>query len=251
MPNDVMLRAQSGCSESVAAPLVTVITVVFNAVAEIRATVESVLPFIGQELEYIIVDGGSRDGTLDVIHEYSDKFANLLSEPDLGIYDAMNKGARLARGRFILHLNVGDRLLNVPFALLHSQPTDVACVACRVFLGNERVFMPSAGFGLRYHNTIHHQGSFYARGGLPAYDLRYKVFADFDLNQRLLCAGRRIVVMDACVASHDEGGISNCTNRFAETFEIIARNYGAIWVVVAWFYFKIRGISRRIGIHVT
>lgn len=232
-----------------AAPLVTVLTVVYNAAAQIRETVASVRPFVGPEVEYVVVDGGSTDGTLDLLRAEADGISTLVSEPDQGIYDAMNKGAGLARGRFLLHLNVGDRLLDLPLALLREQPADVACVAGRVRLGSGRVFVPSVGWTLRLHNTLHHQGCFYAREGLPPYDLRYRVFADFDLNQRLVRTGRRIVVADTCVASHDEGGVSHRSGRFAEVYDIIASHHGWPWVAASWLYFKWRGLARRMTAH--
>ncbi len=230
-------------------PLVTVLTVVYNAAAQIGETVASVRRFVGPEVEYVVVDGGSTDGTLEVLHAAADVITTLLSEPDSGIYDAMNKGARLARGRFLLHLNVGDQLLDLPLDLLRHQPDDVACVACRVRLGGGRVFVPSADWRLRLHNTLHHQGCFYARSAIPPYDLRYRVFADFDLNQRLLGSGRRIVVNEACVALHDEGGVSNRTGRFGEVYDIVARHQGPAWVAACWLYFKWRGLARRMTPH--
>lgn len=232
-------------------PIVTVLTVVYNAADEIRATVDSVIPFICSDLEYIIIDGGSTDGTYALLQGYSNQLASLVSEPDQGIYDAMNKGLKLAKGRFLLHLNVGDRLMNVPFTKLSAQPAEVACVAGRVRLNESTVFIPFAGWALNFHNTLHHQGCFYARHGMPLYDLRYKVFADFDLNQRLARDGRRIVLADDCVASHAEDGVSNRPGHFSEVYEIVARNRGVFWLLVCWLYFKYCGLHQRISSHAT
>jgi glycosyltransferase involved in cell wall biosynthesis len=89
-------------------PLVTIITVVYNAVDVLAATIESVISQTYPHIEYIIIDGGSTDGTYDVIQHYSAAIAILKHEADQGIYDAMNKGVQLANGEIIGLLNAGD-----------------------------------------------------------------------------------------------------------------------------------------------
>ncbi len=90
-------------------PLVTIITVVYNGVQHLEHTIRSVLGQTYDNIEYIIIDGGSTDGTLDIIKRFDDKIAYSLSEPDTGIYDAMNKGIDLATGDWINFMNAGDR----------------------------------------------------------------------------------------------------------------------------------------------
>jgi glycosyltransferase involved in cell wall biosynthesis len=85
-----------------------VITVVLNRSTEIRQTVESVLGQAYPNLEYVVIDGGSSDGTLGVLREYGSRLGMLVSEPDRGIYDAMNKGVRLASGDYLAFMNAGD-----------------------------------------------------------------------------------------------------------------------------------------------
>lgn len=94
---------------TVTRPPLTVITVVYNAVQNIEGCIESVLEQRIQGLEYLIIDGGSTDGTLEIIKRYEEKITRLVSEPDRGLYDAMNKGLKLAAGRFIHFLNSDDR----------------------------------------------------------------------------------------------------------------------------------------------
>lgn len=89
-------------------PLITVITVSYNAVSTIEQTILSVINQTYPNIEYIIIDGGSTDGTVDVIRKYEDKVAYWVSEPDRGIYDAMNKGIAIATGEWINFMNAGD-----------------------------------------------------------------------------------------------------------------------------------------------
>jgi len=91
-------------------PRITVVTVCLNAAASIEATLRSVLAQDYPNLEYIVVDGGSTDGTVGLIRRYSERIAAFVSEPDQGVYDAMNKGIGLAGGEYLLFLNAGDVL---------------------------------------------------------------------------------------------------------------------------------------------
>lgn len=89
-------------------PKVTVITVTYNCVNDIEATLLSVLSQDYPELEYIVVDGKSTDGTLDIIRKYGNRITKFVSEPDKGLYDAMNKGIRMATGQWCAFMNAGD-----------------------------------------------------------------------------------------------------------------------------------------------
>lgn len=89
-------------------PLLSVVTVVRNGRQEIAKTMDSVLEQDYPNIEYVVIDGASTDGSLDIIQKYSNKLNVFVSEQDEGIYDAMNKGAALSRGEFILFMNCGD-----------------------------------------------------------------------------------------------------------------------------------------------
>ena len=89
-------------------PLISVVTICYNAKNDLEKTILSVLSQTYQDIEYIIIDGGSTDGTVDIIHKYSERLFYWISEPDKGIYDAMNKGMDRATGSWINFMHAGD-----------------------------------------------------------------------------------------------------------------------------------------------
>jgi putative colanic acid biosynthesis glycosyltransferase len=100
------------CGGAQVVPRFTVVTVTFNAASELERTLASVAAQTYDHLEYVVVDGGSTDGTLTMLDKWSTSIDRWVSEPDGGIYDAMNKGALLSSGTHIIFLNAGDRFLN-------------------------------------------------------------------------------------------------------------------------------------------
>ncbi|WP_346862596.1 glycosyltransferase family 2 protein [uncultured Draconibacterium sp.] len=92
--------------------LISIITVVYNGEKHLEQTIQSVLNQTYPSVEYILIDGGSKDGTLDIIKKYDDKIAYWISEKDNGIYDAMNKGILAATGEWINFMNAGDTFAN-------------------------------------------------------------------------------------------------------------------------------------------
>ena len=103
----------------VRSPRISIITVVYNGASTLEQTILSVLKQTYSRIEYIIIDGGSKDGTVDIIKKYQDRIAYWVSEPDEGIYDAMNKGIRHASGDWIYFLGADDILYNI----LHCMTT--------------------------------------------------------------------------------------------------------------------------------
>jgi len=109
LQNKIRLYVSGQSSPISYLPLITVITVVLNGEKALEETIKSVISQTYPNVEYIIIDGGSTDGTLDIIKKYEDYIDYWVSEPDKGIYDAMNKGVDLTTGQWINFINAGDR----------------------------------------------------------------------------------------------------------------------------------------------
>ena len=172
-------------------PLVSVITVVYNGAATLETTLLSVIGQSYDRIEYILVDGGSKDGTLDLIDRHKSHIATWVSEPDSGVYDAMNKGIRMAKGEWLFFLGSDDRFQdddvltsifadpsNLEYDLLYGDVTSPSY---------KGLYDGPFTFEKVLSRNISHQAIFYRRrifDRVGDYNLRYKMHADWDLNIR-------------------------------------------------------------------
>lgn len=215
-------------------PRISVITVVRNGAATLERTIESVLQQKKRvDLDYIIIDGGSTDGTVGIIRRYADRIAYWVSEPDRGVYHAMNKGwAAAASDSLILFLGAGDRIVSLPESIDHFSPREV--VYGTVWMGEDRVFRSRGDFHLKLYNSLHHQALLVNKSLHPAppFDTCYRIYADFDFNQRLKKMGMDFVAAPRFLSYAHPGGLSDARD-FRESLRVIEKNYGVFWVTVA------------------
>lgn len=221
---------------------ISVITVVRNGADSLEETILSVLESkSAADIDYIVIDGSSTDGTVDIIRKYADRIAYWVSEPDKGIYDAMNKGwAAAVDDSFILYLGAGDRLISLPKDMEHYCRNDVVCG--QVFMGDGKLFIPKLGSQLKLYNSLHHQALLVNKGCYPKapFNTAYSIYADFDFNQRLMISGARFTYCPQLVSYAHPGGVSD-QQRFAESLKVIWSNFGVWWVLLAlWGYAAIR-----------
>jgi glycosyltransferase involved in cell wall biosynthesis len=236
--------------------IITVITVCYNEQEKIAETIHSVLAQMNPEVEYVIVDGASTDKTLDVINrivetvpQYQDS-VRIISEPDCGIYDAMNKGIDMATGAYVIFINSGDILHYLPLdGLKEHMADDCFAVAYPVAMDKENnIFVPSYGKKLKTHNTLHHQGMFYKRRYMQKYDIRYRIFADFDYNQKLYKKNAKVEICAdvSAVSMHDTEGVSHSPRYAQELLIIILRNFGLLYCCLGFLYALFNMIRNRI-----
>lgn len=197
--------------------IVSVITVVYNGVNEIEETIKSVLSQGYESKEYIIIDGGSTDGTIKVIEKYLNEITTFISEPDAGIYDAMNKGVLLANGKWINFMNCGDSFHsnNVLQDVFNNQQylADVIYGSVCCFDRYRKVVIqPSSLQNLQKRMVFCHQSSFVKKDLLLKYpfDKSFKICADYNLFYTAFKVGCLFEKTNVCVANYElENGISS------------------------------------------
>lgn len=203
-------------------PLISVVTVVRNGEAHLERAIRSVLDQPYDNVEYIVVDGGSTDGTLDIIRRYEDRIDHWVSEPDEGIYHAMNKGISLATGELIGLLNSDDDYLpgalsEVVRAYAPYRGRDVVLTGRWNVLFDNRDLGITLSPSLKFHSLrFCHQATFipqrtYAAHGM--YDTRYRYSADLEMAVRLHAAGVEFLFLDSTLVNYRTFGASGRNYR--------------------------------------
>jgi len=209
-------------------PLISIITVVYNGVKTIEQTIQSVINQSYPNKEYIIIDGGSKDGTVDIIKKYSSHLAYWVSESDNGIYDAMNKGIGHAKGELIGIINADDWyekniFTHIAKQYIESGSDHVIYGILRIFQDDEFYSMVGNSIRILNEDTIMHPTcfiplKFYRTFGI--YNLAYKYSADFDLILRFVKAGVKFSFIEKPIANFRRGGISSFSNAEKEKFKV-------------------------------
>jgi glycosyltransferase involved in cell wall biosynthesis len=220
-------------------PTLSVITIVYNNVKDIERTMLSVLNQTYPNIEYIVVDGKSTDGTLQIINQYKSRIAKLISEKDEGIYDAMNKGLNAATGDYVIFMNSGDEFyepntVQEVFATTHDADIYYGETEMindeRESLGQRRHKAPKqfTWRGFKYGMSISHQAIYIRRSLTEPYDRKYQLSADIDWIIRAAKKAKTIVNVNRYVAKYLVGGMSKTKHRqsLQERFNIMKAYYG-------------------------
>lgn len=225
-------------------PLVSIVTVVYNGEKHLEQAIRSVLNQTYDNIEYLVVDGKSTDGTLDIIRQYEDRISFWISEADRGIFDAMNKGIRKASGEFIGILNaddwyeehtveaVADKMVDL------GSHTEEAVVYCDYYHYDEE-FNPLAKvkkystMNYRTGMSISHQAMFVGRSvyeKIGLYNLDYRLASDYDFFLRMIRANIEFVKLDIHGVNIRIGGQSTVKlgESVRETSRIVRRYYGVL-----------------------
>ncbi len=203
-------------------PLLSIITVNLNNLEGLKKTMASVFEQTWQELEYIIIDGDSTDGSREYIEIYSDKIDYWVSEKDAGIYNAMNKGIDEASGEYLLFLNSGDYLVNnlVLNSLINFKPTEDIVYGNSLIQRGEKLtvkIMPVINtLAKSLTNTVNHQTIFFNRklfADGSRYNCDYKIVADWVfINEAIRKKNIRIRHIDLIVPCFNLDGFSSDKN---------------------------------------
>lgn len=224
--------------DKIKTPRISIITVSYNAVDYIEDTIKSVINQEFKDFEYLIIDGGSKDGTLDIIKKYENRVSFWISEPDRGIYDAMNKGVVFAKGEWCYFLNAGDSFYDDSVLMdLNLLPNE-----SDVIYGSINCITKSSSFILKPQpiaNIINsmvfcHQAVFVKSIILKEYNFNtdFKIAADYDFFRRLYFNKYRFNNVDLVIANYEaEEGVSstNIYKMFKE-YAIIKGNWNNVFV---------------------
>jgi glycosyltransferase involved in cell wall biosynthesis len=212
-------------------PLITIITIVFNRARYLEQAMLSVLNQTYNNIEYIIIDGGSTDGTMEIIEKYNDRLDYWVSEPDNGIYHAINKGIRLAGGEIIGLLNSDDFYFPMTIQLLVEKA--IGKRSC-IWYGKQMRFEEYDNFCHFYyqepildkmfeHPSIFHPSTFVHRQvyeDIGLFEENYKVIADYDFLLRALKQKTDFYYLDEVLTGFRSGGISGSVKGWIESFRL-------------------------------
>lgn len=234
-------------------PLVSIITVCFNAVNDIEETIQSVINQTYENIEYIIVDGGSKDGTIDIIQKYESHIAKWVSEPDKGIYDAMNKAIELASGKWLNFMNAGDYFVDhhVIANILNwfDSDSDILYGDTIIELGERHIVTVKAKTDALANPKsmamgFNHQSTFVKTelAKLYPFDLSFKLAADFNMMLTLYRKSYKFGYVGIPIAYYDTYGVSS-QNIFLHRYEcLMSRNPQAKysnWIRAKFISYKI------------
>lgn len=234
--------------------MISIITITYNAERWLERTMKSVLAQTCTEYEYIIVDGASKDGTVEIIQRLEPQFNGRLSwksEPDKGLYDAMNKGIARAKGDFLWFINAGDEIY-APDTLAHivaaaTADTDIiygkACIvnAEGIKVSEHHKVTPPDLQRKHFLNglVVSHQAILVRRSIAGLYDTGYRISADFDWCIRAVTASRKNTYLDEYVCKFLTAGVSQKQRKrsWIERFHIMRKHFGL--VATLWAHFLI------------
>ncbi|WP_298073358.1 glycosyltransferase family 2 protein [uncultured Bacteroides sp.] len=242
-------------------PKFSIITVCYNAEATIEDTIQSVISQTYHHVEYIIVDGASKDGTLDIVNRYRAHIAVIVSEPDKGLYDAMNKGIGLATGDYLCFLNAGDSFHedDTLQQMVHSIHTlrlpDVLYGETALvdhedhFLRMRRLSAPEilTWKSFRQGMLVCHQAFFPRRDLVMPYDLRYRFSADFDWCIKIMKKSKVLHNTHLTLIDYLAEGMTTRNQKASlkERFRIMARHYGWISTIAFHLWFVLRLLLKK------
>lgn len=224
-------------------PLLSIITVTMNCASTIERTLRSVKEAKTEEIEYLVIDGESTDGTLGILRQSGNLIDTLISEKDSGVYNAMNKGAARANGMYVLFLN-GDDRLNVDgfvhaLEILRSEGPKI--LSCRSAVSQSHDLEPQGLIPrphlLPFFNSIPHPSTFIATGIMKSLGYRedLRIASDYDLFLRMYLRGYRFRTAQLVTAVHYRGGISGDVARSVAEVETVKRdNLGPLYFLVSF-----------------
>lgn len=243
-------------------PKFSIITVTYNAAGVIEPTLASVAAQTYRNYEYLLIDGASTDDTVAKAKASGISFSHIVSEPDSGLYDAMNKGIKLATGDYLCFLNAGDSfcapdtlervvaaldgLAELP-GVIYGETAEVDeqrnFVRMRRLSAPERLNWKSFKKGM----LVCHQAFFARRDIAPCYNLEYRFSADVDWCIRVMKKATTLVNTHVVIVNFLQNGLSLKNHRASllERFRIMCRHYGVVSTIFNHLWFVVRAVIKK------
>lgn len=243
-------------------PLFSIITITFNAEQVLPPTLESVKRQSFTNFEHLVVDGASTDGTVEIAERSGIKGISVVSEPDRGLYDAMNKGIRRAKGEYLIFLNAGDAfhapssLQEIADAIEQGAQPDIVYgqtqivdadrnfVAMRHLTAPEHLTFDSFKHGM----LVCHQAFVVRRALAEPYDLRYRFSADYEWCLRCLKKAKCCAYTGTTLIDYLADGLTDKNHKASlrERYDIMCQYYGTLPTIVRHIGFFARNLKRKL-----
>jgi glycosyltransferase involved in cell wall biosynthesis len=231
-------------------PLISIITVVYNGEKYLEETIKSVINQTYTNIEYIIIDGDSTDGTVDIIKKYEDKIDYWISEKDDGIYDAMNKGIDVVSGNFINFMNAGDKFYNnniLKSVFENDSYKDIDFIYGNLEINHidfkkikKTLSLTNLWKGMQFsHQSVFINSDFHR---LNKYNLKYKIASDFNLFYNAYTDSYKFFYIDKIISTTLVGGLSDTSHLevLKENFKIAYNNKFKFYIYYGFMYINIK-----------
>lgn len=227
--------------------LLSIITVVFNGKKSIEKTIKNIANQNYENCEYLIIDGGSNDGTKEIILKYNDLVSHFITEKDKGIYDAMNKGIELSNGEWIIFINGGDQINSLAFQdcmkELKASTADIIYGDVLIEKNEELISEKAMPIEIiNYCQPFCHQSSFVRRKLFTdnLFNLKYKICSDYHWFLNAYIHKAKFQYINYPISIFESGGISHTFSfrYFLENLFIVANAHISLMSKI-WFSFKV------------
>lgn len=242
-------------------PKFSIITITYNAEKVLEETIQSVISQTYHHIEYIIVDGASKDNTMAIVERYQANISRVISEPDKGLYDAMNKGIAAATGDYLCFLNAGDCLheddtiQKAVASITHKELPDIIYGHTALVDGNGhflrmRRLAPPEQLNWKSFKTgmlVCHQAFWVKRSLAGSYDLSYRFSADFDWCIRVMKHAQTLHNTHLTLIDYLHEGMTTQNQKASlkERFHIMVGHYGWLSTICHHIWFVLRMLVKR------
>ena len=234
-------------------PFISIITVTYNARDALAVTLKSVAAQTFSDYEYLVIDGGSSDGTVELLKNSCPPVSRWISEKDNGLYEAMNKGNWMAKGKYLLFLNAGDyfyssdvleKIAGLPGEADVYYGQTMIVDSTEKELGLRRLKAPEhlCWENLLYGMLVCHQSFLVKKEIAPLYDLQYHITSDYDWMIRCLKKSSATVYTGLIISSFTDGGLNKkrMFTGLKERFLIMKKHFGLFKTLCVHLYFPFR-----------